>query len=269
MRELLSSSRLPSGGRRSAAVVLAVLALIVVGAVIGGWLARSGPGPSRSGSGEAASFILLEPAPGSVFFGTGLVSMLGLLSGPPGRLEVVVSVDGVEVGSVEVEVDADGPVSAVVPILPPVGGGPAVLEVRRAGENVALATVDIALEPANQLIVWAPQPRDRVEGPSFEVVGFARPPARSVLLELYLPDGSAYAPGGSPFVTETVDLDTSSSSSEVPAPWRGFEASVSLPADAAQACLSLDASARGASGRSVFGLAMPLTLVGAPGVGCP
>ena len=269
MPDLVPSWRLPSSGRRSAAVALAVLAIVVVGAVIGGWLARSGPIASPSGGTAPASVILLDPAPGNMSPGNGQVGVLGLVSGSLDDLDVVVMVDGVEVGSLEVDIDAAGPFSVVVPLLPPVDGGPAVVEVRRAGDDVALASVDIVLEPADHLIVWAPQPRDRVEGPSFEVVGFARPPARSVLLELCLPDGSAYAPGGSPFVTETVDLDTSSSSSEVPAPWRGFEASVSLPADAAQACLSLYASALGPSGRSVFGLAMPLTLVGAPGVGCP
>ncbi|HEX9549546.1 MAG TPA: hypothetical protein VF971_00485, partial [Candidatus Limnocylindrales bacterium] len=234
----------------------------VVGAVIGGWLARSGPGPSRSGSGEAASFILLEPAPGSVFFGTGLVSMFGLASGPPGRLEVDVHVDGVEVGSIEVEVDGDGPVSAVVPILPPVDGGPAVLGVRRASADVALASVDIVLEPAHHLIVWAPQSRERLEGPSLDVIGFARPPARTVLLELIAPDHSRLA-------IETVDLETSSSSSEVAAPWRRFEASLPFPADAEQACLWLTPTALGPSGHALFALDMPLSLAGAPGPRCP
>jgi len=242
-------------------VTLAVLALVVVGAVIGGWLARSGPAASPLGSAQVASFVLVGPAPGSNWLGTGQVSVLGLASGPLGRLEVVVLVDGVEVGSIEVKADADGPVSAVVPILPPVDGGPAVLEVRRAGEDVALATVDILLEPANQLVVWAPQSRERVGGPSFDVIGFARPPARTVLLELNAPDGSRVA-------TETVDLETSSSS-EVVAPWRRFEASLPLSADAEQACLRLFASALGPSGHALFGLDVPLTLAGAPGPGCP
>ena len=242
-------------------MTLAVLALVVVGAVIGGWLARSGPAASPLGSAQVASFVLVGPAPGSNWLGTGQVSVLGLASGPLGRLEVVVLVDGVEVGSIEVKADADGPVSAVVPILPPVDGGPAVLEVRRAGEDVALATVDILLEPANQLVVWAPQSRERVGGPSFDVIGFARPPARTVLLELNAPDGSRVA-------TETVDLETSSSS-EVVAPWRRFEASLPLSADAEQACLRLFASALGPSGHALFGLDVPLTLAGAPGPGCP
>ena len=242
-------------------MTLAVLALVVVGAVIGGWLARSGPAASPLGSAQVASFVLVGPAPGSNWLGTGQVSVLGLASGPLGRLEVVVLVDGVEVGSIEVKADADGPVSAVVPILPPVDGGPAVLEVRRAGEDVALATVDIVLEPANQLVVWAPQSRERVGGPSFDVIGFARPPARTVLLELNAPDGSRVA-------TETVDLETSSSS-EVVAPWRRFEASLPLSADAEQACLRLFASALGPSGHALFGLDVPLTLAGAPGPGCP
>lgn len=243
-------------------MTLAVLALVVVGAVIGGWLARSGPAASPLGSAQVASFVLVGPAPGSNWLGTGQVSVLGLASGPLGRLEVVVLVDGVEVGSIEVKADADGPVSAVVPILPPVDGGPAVLEVRRAGEDVALATVDIVLEPANQLIVWAPQSRERVDGPSFDVIGFARPPARAVLLELIAPVESRLA-------TETVDLETSSSSSEVVAPWRPFEASLPLPTDGEQACLWLHASTLGPSGHSLFGLEMPLTLAGARGPGCP
>src|SRR3989304_3311580 len=102
MRVLVPRWRLPSGGRRSAAVTLAVLALVVGGAVIGGWLARAGPAGSP-------------------------------LRGAPGG-----------------------------PLVGGVGGG---------GGGVALATVDIVLEPPNQLIVWAPQSRERVDGPSFDVIG--------------------------------------------------------------------------------------------------
>ncbi|MEW5992052.1 MAG: hypothetical protein AB1736_12000 [Chloroflexota bacterium] len=264
MRELVPRWRLPSGGRRSAVVTFAVLALVVVGAVVGGWLARSGPTASPSGSAHAVSVVLVEPAPGSIWLGTGRVSVLGLVSGSPGRLDVVVLFDGVEVGLIEVEADAEGPISAVIPILPPVDGGPAVLEVRRAGEDVALAAVEIVLVPANQLIIWAPQSRERVAGPSFDVVGYARPPARSVLLELNAPDGSHL---GSRLATETVALETSSSSSE--GPWRRFEGSLPLPTDTEQACLRLYASAIGPSGHSLFGLEMPLTFAGAPGPGCP
>jgi hypothetical protein len=241
---------------------LAVLALVVVAAVIGGWLGPPDPAPTSAGTARPTTVVLVEPAPGSTWRGTGQGSMLGLVSGPLGRLEVAVLVDGVEVGSTQVEADAEGPISAVVPILPPVDGGPAVLEVRRAGEDEALASVDIVLEPAYHLIVWAPQSRERVEGPSLDIVGFARPPARSVRLELNAPDGSRVA-------AETVDLDTSSSSAGILGPWRRFEISLPLPTDPEEACLWLHATALGPSGRTLFGLEIPLAQVEAPGPGCP
>ena len=88
MQERVSSWRLPPGGRRSTIAALAVLALVVVAAVVGGWLGPPDPAATPTGTARPTTVVLVGPAAGSRMLSTGQVSVLGLASGSTDLLVV-------------------------------------------------------------------------------------------------------------------------------------------------------------------------------------
>jgi hypothetical protein len=238
MPEARRRLRPPGDSRRGVLVWLGALGAVVVLALAGRWLHESGRPPDAL----TTRITLIGPTAGAHYLGTGQVGVAGRVASPDGQLDVRVLAEGRVIGSLEVEPDADGDFAVRVPILPPVAGGPVRVEVGRAGPGDPDVSVTITLEPANQLIVWSPTSRATVSGDSLAIVGFARPPAASVRMELSLADGTVIA-------TANADLGGSGSSETVMAPWQRFDVGLSLPSDPDEACLRLHASALGKNGR--------------------
>lgn len=230
-----------------------LLAVVVV-ALAGQWLGQEEPSPRSSPSIAPPSPLvaLLRPSAGSTWFGDGLLPVEGRARAGSTVLHFVVTAGGHEIGSIDIEPDDQGSFSTVVPILPPIDGGPATLSVRSGSSPEPLASVDIGFEPAHPLVLWVPLPAMTLDGETLAVVGFARPPVQSVRIELEWPHASKIA-----------DETRVPKSNPVTAPWRRFDLSLPLPTERDRGCVLFHASALDKGGEKLWGLEMALDLAGA------